>query len=98
LKGQLDMKVVSSIRPLRYKKKNCMEIETPQRTYYFSADTRQLLTQWIDALNRSRDAINGVTPATSSPEAPAKAQISDFQALCVIGRGSFGKVLHLITL
>ncbi len=91
LKGQLDMKTVEDIQPVRYKKKNCFEVHTPGRIYYFSADSRQLVNQWIDALRRSRDTLHGIAPS-KPPKAFSKAHVNDFQALCVIGRGSFGKV------
>lgn len=94
LKGQLDMKTVEDIQPVRYKKKNCFEVHTPGRIYYFSADSRQLVNQWIDALRRSRDTLHGIEPS-KPPQVLAKAHVNDFQALCVIGRGSFGKVLQV---
>ncbi|ELR14687.1 protein kinase [Acanthamoeba castellanii str. Neff] len=98
LKGEVALKGVDEIQPVNYKskKKNCFAMVTPDRTYHFSAESDELMSQWVTLLCKSRDAREQpqISLAASTGGA-TKARVSDFEPLYVIGRGSFGKVLQV---
>jgi hypothetical protein len=68
LKGTISMKIVEDIRPVLYnkKRKNCFEMGTPDRNYHFSAETEDLMNQWIEVLTRSRDTAKGTPYSAGS--------------------------------
>jgi len=65
------------------------EIKTPNRTYYLCTDTEAERSSWTDAIKESLGAKESVSGTTK------KMAVTDFDLLHVIGKGSFGKVLHV---
>jgi len=99
-----------AITDLRKKKKFCFTIATPQRTYFITAETQKDMEAWIHELILERDRVQGKTapptssqdtgaapkPSTATPKAAGeRVGIEDFEALSVIGKGSFGKVMQV---
>jgi hypothetical protein len=77
LKGEVPLKMVEEIQPVIYKakKKNCFAMVTAERTYYFCAETDELMTQWVNLLSRARDAVKGYTHTPSGGSAAAQSQV-----------------------
>jgi len=67
------------------------EIKTPNRTYFLCSDTEQDRLSWIDSIKQSMGTKSG---GSGNPGAK-KINVSDFDLLHVIGKGSFGKVLQV---
>lgn len=72
MKGSISLKIVDEIRPVNYnkKRKNCFEMQTPDRNYHFSAETEELMNQWVDVLCRSRDIVKGCSSTSSVSRKP----------------------------
>jgi RAC serine/threonine-protein kinase len=74
------------------KKKNCFEVATPNRTYFLVAESENEMKLWMEAIKQS---VSGTKQNGSSDSPVKKIGIQDFDLLCVIGKGSFGKVLQV---
>ncbi len=46
-------------------KKHCFAMETPHRNWHFIAESEELMTAWIEALTRCRDAASASPIATA---------------------------------
>jgi len=94
--GELGIIRLQNVKPeqvqncTKKKKKNCFEVETPNRTYYLVAESESEMKSWMEIIKQTlpngKQNPNGET---------AKIGIQDFDLLCVIGKGSFGKVLQV---
>jgi len=74
------------------KKKNCFEVETPNRTYYLVAESESEMKSWMEIIKQTLPT----GKQNGNGEAAAKRiDVKDFDLLCVIGKGSFGKVLQV---
>jgi len=98
--GTIQLDAAGEIKVSQRKKKNCLQIQTPARTYYMCAESADSRDDWIRELIGERDRAQGKqnTP-TSDKESSApttaqkeKVNIEDFELLTVVGKGSFGKV------
>jgi len=103
-KGSIQLAKCSKVAPINYKKKKfCFELQTPHRNYYLMAADAQEMNEWVAILEeavgvaREEKAKTAKPKAVSSEEKPAKTKVkvNDFEALKLIGRGSFGKVLQV---
>jgi len=75
------------------KKKNCFEVQTPNRTYFLVAESENEMNKWIESV---RQSINGGKAAANGTTGQTKRiGVQDFDLLNVIGKGSFGKVLQV---
>jgi len=75
------------------KKKNCFEIQTPNRTYYLVPENEAEMNKWIESI---RQSITGGKSSSSNGSGQTKRiGVQDFDLLNVIGKGSFGKVLQV---
>jgi hypothetical protein len=74
----------------RKKKKNCFEVQTPNRTYYLVADSENEMNNWINIIKQSCSSKDGQGGGQTK-----KIGVQDFELLHVIGKGSFGKVISI---
>jgi hypothetical protein len=72
LKGIILLGSVGGIQQLTTKdtkkksnKKHCFAMETPHRNWHFIAESEELMTAWIEALTRCRDAARASPIATA---------------------------------
>lgn len=63
-------------------KQPAFKIETPNRTYHITADTKREVKSWINAINN----------ANKTKDDKIRPTLSDFEIIRVIGRGTYGKV------
>jgi len=102
-KGSIALAKCSKVAPINYKKKkNCFELVTPYRNYYFMAADAEEMNEWVAILDRAAAVAReekartaSVKPKSVEKTAKNKVKVNDFEALKLIGRGSFGKVLQV---
>jgi len=111
LQGKISLKFCEDIKPIEYrKKKNCFEVQTPERAWHIIANSEKDMNDWIQELRRVRDFCKGVNEdvqlsanSSSANGKQGKAESREngkigensFEKLKVIGRGSFGRVLKV---
>lgn len=100
--GIINLDVAGEIKISGRKRKHCLEIETPNRTYFMCAESQNARDDWIRELIAERDRVQGKrkltendpkAPAATSAMQPEKVGVEDFELMTVIGKGSFGKVI-----
>jgi len=70
-KGYIPLRVMERVQPLNYKKKkNCFEIQTPDRNYHMVAASPQAMKEWIDILtaelSKAGESGSGSSGSTST--------------------------------
>jgi len=66
------MHIAEEISPVaKGKRKNCFQMQTPYRNYHFSAESDQVMHQWVMALTRTRDMAKGSPPTKLGERPPA---------------------------
>jgi RAC serine/threonine-protein kinase len=66
-KGSIPLSIMEKVQKLDYKKKkNCFEIQTPDRNYHLFAATPEETEKWVEVLNK---ALNDAKPAGEAPRA-----------------------------
>jgi hypothetical protein len=68
----------------KIKRKHCLEIPTPKRTYYMCAENDEAMEDWIRELTAERDRIQGKTAAGLTN---ADGGVRDFQYLSLLCNG-----------
>eukprot|EP01097_Dermamoeba_algensis_P007658 TRINITY_DN48_c0_g1_i1.p1 TRINITY_DN48_c0_g1~~TRINITY_DN48_c0_g1_i1.p1 ORF type:complete len:428 (-),score=98.00 TRINITY_DN48_c0_g1_i1:279-1562(-) len=82
--GSIPLGTISEVKIAERKdKKFCLSLTTPERTYFFCAETEAEMQGWLDAFKKALNKDSG------------KVTKEDFEILKLIGEGSFGQVLQV---
>jgi RAC serine/threonine-protein kinase len=65
-RGYIPLRVMEKVQPLNYKKKkNCFEIQTPDRNYHMFSSSQEVMQNWVDILNAELAKLHGSTSSSS---------------------------------
>jgi len=88
VKGSIPLKIMEKVQKNDYKKKkNCFEIQTPDRNYHLFASTGEETDQWVQVLQKAFSETRAEAPASSSSSSPSSEPAAPAAAPTANGSG-----------